>query len=89
MIRKCNDNITRGVRRVAVIGKYIINKYCADAAVVRVGVTMCGRRKNAFIKPKKFEMPVTVFCLSRFELKSPRKTSVLFSNESFSKRSAR
>ena len=28
MVRQCDEKITRGVRRIAVIGKYIINKVC-------------------------------------------------------------
>ena len=50
--------------------------------MVRVGLAMCGRRKDEYIKSKKFEMSVSVSYFSRFALKSPSKTSALFSNES-------
>ena len=56
----------------------------ADAAVVGgVTLAMCGRRKDKYNKSKKFEIPVPMSYFSRFALKSPSKTSVLFSYESF------
>ena len=55
-----------------------------DAVVVRDGLAMCGRRKDVHVKSKKFEMSVSMSYFSSFALKSPSKTSVLFSNERFS-----
>ena len=66
----------------------ILSIRVADAAVVRVGLATCGRRKDEYIKSRKFEMSVSISYFSRFALKSPSKTSALFSDEGFSNKFA-
>ena len=56
-----------------------------NAVVVRVGLAMCGRRKNEYIKPRKIEMSVSMSYFSRFALKSPNKSFI----KSFSNRFGR
>ena len=65
MIRQCDDKIFRGVRRVAVIGD-ILSIRVVNAAVARVGLTVCGRRNDEYIKSRKFEMSVSMSYFSRF-----------------------
>ena len=55
----------------------------ADPVVVGVGLAMCGRKNNEYIKSRKFEMSVFMSYFSRFALQSSSKSSALFSNESF------
>ena len=49
--------------------------------VVQVGLKMCGRRREEYIKSKKSEMLLIWSYLSRSALKSPSKTTVLFYEE--------
>ena len=72
------------VWRVAVISKYIAYEGCGCIAVVRVGLVMCGRI-DEYIESSKFEMSLFLWYFSRSALKSPSKTNVLLSRESFSK----
>ena len=60
-----------------------------DVAVVRVGLKMGGRRKEEYIKSRKSVMLLFWSYLSRSALKSPSKTTVLFSEEKVSRRFAR
>ena len=58
----------------------------ADDVVVRVGLNMCGKRRDEYIKSRKSEMLLFWSYLSRSALKSPSKTTVLFSKKRVSKR---
>lgn len=58
----------------------------ANAVVVRVGLKMCGRRMEEYIKSGKSEMLLFWSHLSRSPLKSPSKATVLFSEERLHKR---
>ena len=83
MVRQCDDKITRGVRTVAVIGEKVINKgcqYCCGASCT--GKCVEEERMNTLSLKSLKCLYLSYF--SRFALKSPSKTSVLFSNESFS-----
>ena len=60
-----------------------------DAAVVQFGLVSGGRRKDEYIKSRKFKTSVSMSYFSRSALKSPSKTSVLIPNESFANRFAR
>ena len=53
--------------------------------IVPVGLKMCGRRREECIKSRKSEMMLFLSYLSRSALKSPSKTTVLFSEERVSK----
>ena len=59
----------------------------ADDDVVRVGLKMCGRRREEYIKSRKSEMLLFWSYLSRSALKSLKssETTVLFSEERVSK----
>ena len=67
----------------------ILSMKVADVAAVRVGLTMCGRRRDEHIESMKFEMSLFVWYLNRSALKSQSKTNVLFSREGFWKQFAR
>ena len=67
----------------------ILSIRVADAAVVGVRLAMCGRTKDKYNKSKKFEISVYMSYFSIFTLKPPSKSSVLFTNESFSYRFGR
>ena len=43
----------------------------ADVAIVWVGLAMCGRRNDEYIKSRKFDMSVSISYFRRFALKSP------------------
>ena len=51
----------------------------ADDDVVRVGLEMCGRRRGEYIKSRKSEMLLILSYVNRSALKSPSRTTVLFS----------
>ena len=67
----------------------ILSLRIAGVAVVQVGLTMCGRRRDKCIESRNFDMSLFVWYFSRSPLKSPSKTNVLFSRKSFTKRFAR
>ena len=54
----------------------------ADDDVVQVGLKMCRRRREEYIKSRKSEMLLFWSYLSRSALKSPSRTTVLFSDKS-------
>ena len=58
----------------------------AHDVVVRVGLKMCGRKMEEYIKSIKSEIMLFWSCLSRSALKSPSKTTALFSEERVSTR---
>ena len=75
MVRQCDDKITTDVMRVAVIGEYVTNKGCRCSC----GATWMGnvwKKKDEYIKSRKFGMSVSMSYFSRFALKSRSKTSV-------------
>ena len=61
----------------------------ADDVVVRVGLKMYGRGRDVHIKSRKSQMLLFWSYLSRAELKSPSKITVLFSEKRISKRFVR
>ena len=61
----------------------------ADDDVVRVGLKMCGRRREEYIKSRKSEMLLFWSYSSRSALKSPSTTTVLFFEERVTKRFVR
>ena len=61
----------------------------ADDDVVRVGLKMCKRRREGYIKSRKSETLLFWSYLSRSALKPPSRTTVLFSEERVSKRFVR
>ena len=61
----------------------------ADVAVVGVGLAMCGRSKDEYTESRKMEMSLFLRYFSKLALKSPSKTNVSFSTESFAQRFAR
>ena len=67
----------------------ILSVRVADYVVVQVGLNMCGRRRDEYIKLKKSEMLLFGSYLSGSALKSPSKTTTLFFEERVSKRFVR
>ena len=50
IIRQCDDKITRSIWRAAVVAEYVAEY----VAVVQLGITLCGRRRNECIELRKF-----------------------------------
>ena len=62
----------------------ILSIRVADVAVVRIGLRKCGRRRDKYIKSRKFEISLFVyFC--RLVLNFPSKTNVYFQEKVFLK----
>ena len=63
----------------------ILSMRVADVAVLRVGLAICGRKRDEYIESMKFEISLFVWYFSRSALKSPSKANVLFFRKKFLK----